>query len=143
MDAPHSAAKAQKAGQPIPYPPAFEYVEPDWTRLPGYRGVSPADWENATWQRKHTVKNLRELKDALGALLPDDLAQNIALDMEQRATMSMLIPPHMLNTMNMADLWKDPVRRYMAPALADRRTDWPNHPIASRDSLHEQDMWVV
>ena len=31
----------------------------------------------------------------------------------------------------------------MAPALADRRTDWPNHPKASRDSLHEAEMWVV
>jgi len=143
MDAHHSAAKGQKVGQPIPYPPTREYAEPDWTRLPGYHGVSAADWENATWQRKHTVKNLRELKDALGALLPDDLAENIALDMEQRATMSMLIPPHMLNTMNGADLWADPVRRYMAPALADRRTDWPNHPMASRDSLHEHDMWVA
>jgi lysine 2,3-aminomutase len=143
MDASAQKARAQKIGQPIPYPPTREYVEPDWTRIPAYRGVTAADWENATWQRKHTVKNLREFKDAFGALLPDDLAESIAQDMEQRATMSMLIPPHMLNTMNVADLWADPVRRYMAPALADRRTDWPNHPMASRDSLHEHDMWVA
>ncbi len=57
--------------------------------------------------------------------------------------MSMLIPPHMLNTMNEQNLWEDPVRRYMAPALADRREDWPNHPMASRDSLHEAEMWKV
>ena len=57
--------------------------------------------------------------------------------------MSMLIPPQMVNTMDVSDLWRDPVRRYMAPALADRRTDWPNHPRSSRDSLHEADMWVV
>lgn len=143
MDASNLKARAQKIGQPIPYPPAREYVEPDWNRIPAYKGVSAADWENATWQRKNTVKNLREFKEAFGALLPDDLAESIALDMEQRATMSMLIPPHMLNTMNVADLWRDPVRRYMAPALADRRTDWPNHPKASRDSLHEHDMWVA
>lgn len=129
--------------QPFPYPPAHEYVEPDWTRIPGYRGVSRADWENATWQRKHTIKNLRELKDTLGELLPDSLAASIAQDQEHRATMSMLIPPHMLNTMNVSDLWNDPIRRYMMPALADRRTDWPNHPKASRDSLHEAEMWVV
>ena len=131
------------AGQPIPYPIKREYVEPDWTRITGYQGVSAADWENATWQRKHTVKNLREFKDVLGPHLPDDLALSIGQDMEQRATMSMLIPPQMINTMNMADLWRDPVRRYMAPAFADRRTDWANHPKASRDSLHEHDMWVV
>ncbi len=144
MDAPVSRAEqARKAGQPIPYPPARQYVEPDWTRLPGYKGVTKAEWEDATWQRKNTVKNLREFKAALGHLLPDDLAASIAVDMEQRATMSMLIPPHMMNTLNTADLWNCPVRRYMAPAFQDRRTDWPNHPMASRDSLHEQDMWVV
>ena len=45
--------------------------------------------------------------------------------------------------MNEADLWTDPVRRYMAPAFDERRTDWPNHPRASRDSLHEAEMWKV
>ena len=109
-------------------------------RLPG---VTRADWESATWQRRHTIKNLRELKAALGDLLPDDLADSICQDQERRATMSMLIPPQMVNTMDVSDLWGDPVRRYMAPALADRRTDWPNHPKSSRDSLHEADMWVV
>ena len=49
----------------------------------------------------------------------------------------------MINTMDRADLWHDPVRRYMLPAFDDRRTDWPNHPQAARDSLHEAEMWVV
>jgi lysine 2,3-aminomutase len=31
----------------------------------------------------------------------------------------------------------------MLPAFDDRRTDWPSHPRASRDSLHEAEMWVV
>jgi lysine 2,3-aminomutase len=131
------------AGQPLRYPLSREFAEPDWNRLPGFHGVSQADWENAVWQRRHTIKNLGELKAALGSLLPDDLAESICQDQERRATMSMLIPPQMVNTMDVSDLWRDPVRRYMAPALADRRTDWPNHPRSSRDSLHESDMWVV
>jgi lysine 2,3-aminomutase len=49
----------------------------------------------------------------------------------------------MLNTMDLADLWTDPVRRYMLPAAADRRLDWPDHPKASRDSLHEHEMWAA
>jgi lysine 2,3-aminomutase len=138
-----SQKEPMKAGQPMRYPLQREYVEPDWNRIPGYKGVSKEDWENATWQRKHTVKNLRELKEALGDHLPESLFASIAKDQEQRATMSMLIPPHMLNTMNMADLWNDPVRRYMAPAFADRLVEWANHPKASRDSLHEQEMWVA
>ncbi|HEX4622518.1 MAG TPA: lysine 2,3-aminomutase, partial [Myxococcaceae bacterium] len=51
--------------------------------------------------------------------------------------------PQMINTMDETDLWSDPVRRYMLPAIEDRRTDWPIHPRASRDSLHEAEMWVV
>src|SRR6266851_3174698 len=39
--------------------------------------------------------------------------------------------------------YADPVRRYMIPVFSDRRTDWPSHPYASRDSLHEAEMWAV
>ena len=39
--------------------------------------------------------------------------------------------------------YADPIRRYMLPVFSDRRTDWPSHPHATRDSLHEHDMWVA
>jgi lysine 2,3-aminomutase len=129
--------------QPFKYPLSRQFVEPDWTRLPGFKGVSRQEWESAVWQRKHTVKNLRELKAVLGDLLPDSLAESIDRDQRERATMSLLITPHMLNTMNTDDLWSDPLRRYMLPAFADRHPVWPSHPKASRDSLHEAEMWKV
>jgi lysine 2,3-aminomutase len=131
------------AAQPFKYPLEQPFVEPDWRRLPGYRDVTAEEWESALWQRKHTVKNLKELKAALGSLLPDALAVGIERDQRERATMSILLPPQMINTMDETDLWSDPVRRYMLPAIEDRRTDWPSHPRASRDSLHEAEMWVV
>jgi lysine 2,3-aminomutase len=31
----------------------------------------------------------------------------------------------------------------MAPAFSEREPAWPSHPMASRDSLHEADMWAV
>jgi lysine 2,3-aminomutase len=135
--------RVQAAEQPFRYPLEREYREPDWTRLPGYAGVTPAEWESASWQRKHTVKNLAELERALGDHLGEELRADIERDQRERATMSMLIPPHMLNTMDERDLRRDPVRRYMAPAFSDRDSEWPSHPMASRDSLHEADMWAV
>ncbi len=150
MDSPNSSsgtpARARPgapAPQPFKYPLERPYAEPDWTRIPGYRDVTAAEWENAVWQRKHTIKNLKELKAALGELLPETLAASIERDQRERATMSILVPPQMINTMNVANLWDDPVRRYMLPAFDDRRTEWPSHPKAERDSLHEADMWVV
>ncbi|MBX3170847.1 MAG: lysine 2,3-aminomutase [Candidatus Eremiobacteraeota bacterium] len=133
----------ESLGQPYAYPPKREFYEPDWTRIHGWKNVTREEWEDAMWQRKNTVKSLKELKELLGDKLPDSLAESLQQDIETRATMSLLVPPQMINTMNVDDLWNDPVRRYMLPAFADRRTDWPNHPKASRDSLHEADMWVV
>ncbi len=139
----HREAHAHASDQPFTYPLQRDYVEPDWTRLPGYADVTKERWESAQWQRAHSVKNLKEFKTALGAHLSDELYDDIERDQHDRATMSMLIPPQMINTMDERDLYADPVRRYMAPALSEREAEWPSHPMASRDSLHEADMWAV
>ncbi len=139
----HRDPHAHPADQPFHYPLRRAFVEPDWRRLPGYRDVTKEQWESAQWQRAHTVKNLAELKQALGEFATDDLLEDIKADQERRATMSMLIPPQMINTMQENDLHHDRVRLYMAPALSDREREWPSHPMASRDSLHEAEMWAV
>ncbi len=135
--------QAHASEQPYTYPLQRPFVEPDWTRLPGYRDVTESEWNSAKWQRQHSVKNLDGLRRALGELLLEDLAASIDRDQRERATMSMLVPPQMLNTMEEQDLWNDPIRRYMIPAFADRDPEWPSHPTAERDSLHEADMWAA
>ena len=137
------ARAVRPADQPFHYPPSRPFVEPDWRRLPGFKDATPAEWESALWQRKHTVKNLTELRHVFGGLMPDALYAGIERDQRERATMSLLLPPQMLNTMDERDLWNDPIRRYMLPAFEDRDPDWPSHPKAQRDSLHEADMWAV
>ncbi|HET8767823.1 MAG TPA: lysine 2,3-aminomutase [Pedococcus sp.] len=134
-----------------------ELVEPDWTRLPGWKDVTAQDWASAQWQRVHCVKNIRQLRELMGDLLTEAFYADLERDQAERATMSMLVPPQMMNTMVPATdgampaageeftraFYADPVRRYMLPVFSDRRTDWPSHPHATRDSLHEHDMWVA
>ncbi|MBA2772763.1 MAG: lysine 2,3-aminomutase, partial [Nocardioidaceae bacterium] len=134
--------------QPYPYA-RVELVEPDWTRLPGWQDVTAQEWESVQWQRAHCVKNLKQLRAVYGDLLEDRFYDDLERDQAERATMSMLMPPQMVNTMVPHTLpttelmYADPVRRYMLPVFSDRRTDWPSHPHATRDSLHEHDMWVA
>ena len=144
---------------PAPVMQPYEYrrsplVEPDWTRLPGWSEVTAEDWRSAQWQRSHCVKNIGQLREVMGDLLDESFYSDLERDQQQRATMSMLVTPQMLNTMaplaevagpgSLTDaFYADPVRRYMIPVLSDRRADWPSHPYASRDSLHEHDMWVA
>jgi lysine 2,3-aminomutase len=130
-----------------------ELAEPDWHRLPGWADVTDQEWESAQWQRSHCIKNIRQLRQVIGAGLSDGFYADLERDQAERATMSMLVPPQMINTMVPAAspaaagfteaFYADPVRRYMIPVLSDRRTDWPSHPEASRDSLHEAEMWAV
>src|SRR5580693_8633188 len=130
-----------------------ELTEPDWRRLPGWASVTEAEWSSAQWQRAHCVKSIRQLRQVTGGGLAEAFLADLEADQAQRATMSMLVPPQMLNTMAPATaagdpgfteaFYADPVRRYMIPVLSDRRADWPSHPEASRDSLHEAEMWAV
>ncbi|MFC4465236.1 KamA family radical SAM protein [Streptomyces xiangluensis] len=131
-----------------------ELVEPDWRRFPGWRDVTDMQWYSARWQRTHSVRNAKQLHAVLGDLLDDSFYQDMERDRAEHATMPLLLPPQMLNTIapyaepkGAASLTSafqtDPVRRYMIPLASDRRTDWLSHPRALRDSLHEQEMWAV
>jgi lysine 2,3-aminomutase len=124
-------------------------AEPDWTRLPGWRDVTAAQWESAQWQRVNCVKNAKQLRAVMGDLLDERFYADLDSDQQRLATMSMLLPPQMLNTMvpggppGTESFYADPIRRYMLPVASDRHRDWPSHPHATRDSLHEHDMWVA
>jgi lysine 2,3-aminomutase len=128
-------------------------VEPDWRRLPGWRAVTPEQWRDPQWQRAHCVKNPQQLRTVVGDLLSEHFYADLATDLRQFATMSMLIPPQMLNTMapNASTtteafteaFFADPIRRYMLPVRTDRDPHWPSHPYAQRDSLHETEMGVT
>jgi len=126
-----------------------ELAEPDWRRLPGWRDVTREEWESAQWQRAHCVKNVKQLREVYGHLLGEAFYADLERDQAERATMSILVPPQMLNTMAPAAvpsteaMYADPVRRYMLPVFSDRDTEWASHPRSSRDSLHEAEMWAV
>jgi len=144
---------ALATGQPYPYQ-RVELVEPDWTRFPGWKDVTTDEWASVQWQRAHCVKNVKQLRELMGDLLDERFYADLERDQAERATMSMLVPPQMMNTMapsveprgagSLTDaFYADPIRHYMIPVFSDRRTDWSSHPHAARDSLHEHDMWAT
>lgn len=117
--------------------------EPDWRRLPGFRDITKTMWKDARWQRRNAARSAIDLQRIFGSTLPDNLAEEIAQDQKTSATMGLLLPPQVINTMDECDLWRDPIRRYMAPASSDRHPTWPSHPCARRDSLDETGSWTV
>lgn len=90
-------AAAEVNGQPYAYRRA-DLVEPDWTRMPGFKDVTAEEWRSVQWQRSHCVKNVKQLRDMMGDLLEERAYEDLSRDQAERATMSMLLPPQMLNT---------------------------------------------
>ncbi|SFI73530.1 lysine 2,3-aminomutase [Amycolatopsis sacchari] len=140
-----AVSPADTYGQPYAYE-RRELSEPDWRRFPGWRDVTEAQWRDAQWQRVHCLRNVRQLRAVLGDLVGEEFYADLEADQRELATMSMLLPPQMLNTMDVGSteaFYADPVRRYMLPVRSDRDPEWPSHPHSARDSLHEAEMWVV
>ncbi|MFD0891333.1 lysine 2,3-aminomutase, partial [Streptosporangium algeriense] len=110
-------------------------------------------WRDAQWQRAHCVRNAAQLRAVVGDLLQESFYADLAADAERFATMSTLLTPQLLNVMapDAVDgpasfteaFLAGPVRRYMLPVRSDRHPEWPSHPLARRDSLHEAEMWAV
>src|SRR2546429_533004 len=73
----------------------------------------------------------------------EQLAADSRGTVSEGAAMTVLAPPQMITPRDEGDVQADPVRRYMVPAFTDRDPEWPSHPNATRDSLHEADMWAV
>ena len=131
-----------ETGQPYPYA-AVELVEPDWTRFPGWKDVTAAEWESVQWQRAHCIKNVKQLRELLGDLVDERFYADLERDQAERATMSMLVPPQMMNTMaphrrsppapgSLTDaFYADPIRHYMIPVLLR-----PAHRLALPPARH-------
>lgn len=147
-----AAPAADTFEQPYQYRRAT-LIEPDWRRFPGWRDVTNTQWRDAQWQRVNCVRGIKQLRTLMGELLEERFYEDLAADQRDMATMSMLLPPQMLNTMaphaglNPREFteafYADPIRRYMIPVKSDRKQDWPSHPHSERDSLHEAEMWVA
>ncbi len=136
--------------QPYEYS-AHALVEPDWRRLPGFADVTDEQWRSAQWQRVNCVKNLRQLRGVYGDLLDESFYADVEADQAGRATMSLLLPPQMLNTMvpgatcrRRPRCWPTRCAGTCCPVASDRLPGAAaSHPYAARDSLHEHEMWAV
>ena len=76
-----------------------ELSEPDWRRYPDWATVTESEWRDPQWQRAHSVKNIRQLRAVAGDLLDERFYADLAADQQQRATMSMLLPPQISDSL--------------------------------------------
>jgi lysine 2,3-aminomutase len=105
-----------------------------WRAIPGFAHVAATEFHSHTFQVRHSVTNVRQLRETLGSLAPDSFLQDLA-DGLRRAPMALRISPYLLSLIDWAQPEDDPIRAQFMP-LASRQQ--PDHPCVRLDSLAEQ-----
>src|SRR5437867_9375226 len=105
-----------------------------WATIPAYEKVSRAEFHTHTFQARHAVTNLRQLRDTLQQLV----SNAFYADVEQglgRAPMALRISPYLLSLVDWENPYHGPIRTQFLPAASQQQ---PDHPELRLDSLHER-----
>jgi len=105
-----------------------------WRGVPAYREVSEKEFQTHTFQQRHSVTNVRQLRETLEDLVPDAFYQDLGAGL-LHAPMALRISPYLLSLIDWEGWERDPIRKQFIPLRSEQR---PNHPMAQLDSLHEQ-----
>lgn len=105
-----------------------------WRGIPAYREVSRTEFENHHFQQRHTVTNVRQLRETLEGLVPDSFYEDLAAGL-QHAPMALRVSPYLLSLIDWRQPLHDPIRTQFLPL---RSGQIPDHPMLRLDSLGEQ-----
>jgi lysine 2,3-aminomutase len=105
-----------------------------WRQVPAYAAVESAEFQTHTFQSRHSVTNVRQLRDTLGDLAPDSFYEDVVAGLK-RAPMALRISPYLLGLIDWDEPYADPIRTQFLPVASQQV---PDHPELQLDSLHEQ-----
>ena len=105
-----------------------------WTVIPAYAAVSAGEFHTHTFQSRHTVTNVRQLRETLRDLVPDSFYQDVVEGLKH-APMALRISPYLLGLVDWSSPYQDPIRTQFLPVASQQV---PNHPELRLDSLYEQ-----
>ncbi len=106
-----------------------------WRAIPAYADTTAAEFGDHRWQQRQTVTNVRQLRDTLGAIVPESFYEDLAAGIDA-APMALRISPHLLALVDWHEPLGDPIRTQFLPLHSQQE---PNHPMLQFDSLHEQE----
>jgi len=136
-DTQHVDPPSSRSSSPAPQP-GLEHrdLRDDdyWRGIPGFAHVSADHFHTHTFQARHSVTNVQQLRDTLGHLVPDSFFKDLS-DGLQRAPMALRISPYLLSLIDWANPIDDPIRAQFMPLAS---TQQPDHPCVRLDSLGEQ-----
>ena len=106
-----------------------------WRAIPGFAHVGAAEFQTHTFQARHSVTNVQQLRETIGGLASESFFKDLAEGL-QRAPMALRISPYLLSLIDWANPDSDPIRAQFMPLASQQQ---PDHPCLKLDSLGEQE----
>src|SRR4051812_35828486 len=78
-----------------------------WREIPGFAEVPAPEFHTHTFQNRHSVTNVRQLRETLQALVPDSFYEDLLTGLK-RAPMNLRISPYLLSLINWQEPYQDP-----------------------------------
>ena len=126
------------AASPVDEPRTLEHRDlrrdDFWAAIPAYATTSAAEFHTHTFQTRHSVTNVRQLRDTLQHLVPESFYEDVAEGI-RHAPMALRISPYLLSLIQWSAPYQDPIRTQFLPVASQQV---PDHPELRLDSLHEQ-----
>ncbi|HEX8796367.1 MAG TPA: KamA family radical SAM protein, partial [Polyangiaceae bacterium] len=105
-----------------------------WQKIPAYKAVDEATFQDHTWQAKNSITRVDKLVQTIQDLVPAGFVEDLESGMK-RAPMSVRVSPYLVSLIDWEHPYEDPERIQFFP-VASRLLD--DHPKLGLDSLHEQ-----
>jgi len=109
-----------------------------WRAIPAYAEVTKAEFADHKWQQRHTVTNVRQLREALGSKVAEEFYKDLEAGITQ-APMAIRISPYLLALIDWSEagsIAADPIRTQFLPLRSQQE---PDHPMLRFDSLNERE----
>src|SRR5436190_3208157 len=106
----------------------------EWRRFKLWENVSSSDFEDNSWQDRHAITRLPQLRAALDGVVSSSLLAEIEAGLS-RTGMSIRLNPYMMCLIDWSNADTDPIRRQFLPMRCEQEED---HPCLEVDSLAER-----
>lgn len=104
-----------------------------WKVVPAWKDVTKEEFSDHSWQMKHSIKKVDQVKSILGALCSESFYQDMLLG-QKYTPMNIRITPYIFALMD----WNDPVNCSLRKQFLPLGSQFlPDHPYYEADSLHE------
>lgn len=105
-----------------------------WQRIPAYRDVDAATFEDHHWQSKHAITRTDKLFGTLRELMSDAFYKSVDEGLA-RSSMSLRLTPYIVSLIDWEHAEHDPIRKQFLPLSTEQL---PDHPRTYFDALHER-----